>query len=252
MGGLITTAARFKDNTIVSFRHYTCNNFNLILDQDSFIKEMKRSCPSAKISPKRLYTKFHDNQVIAKYNQTFSKTERNYVYGNTFLSPFGYGMNFYDYKRNVAFSVNGFSNNLNFLTYSLMLNPIMIKILKEGIVFTENDLERFSHNIPSFYLNEIIKFKELKNRDVLFDLNRKHLELSHMDTFDALLTLFGNRLVRSECFQLICNIPEWQFHSFDDEKEGFNLLRGYLENERLLTKNDKIAWDLFYSGRDYS
>ncbi|WP_407579569.1 hypothetical protein [Citrobacter koseri] len=245
MGGLITTAARLKDGMVVSFRHYTCNNFNLILNEDDFLNEVKRSCPSVKISPKRRYMKLDRDGVIERYKKTFSKTGLDYIYGNSFLAPVGYGMNFYDYKNNVAFSVNGFSSNLHFLTYNLMFNPIIMRMLKDGVMFTEEDLARLSFNIPQHYINEILIFKELKNTNSLYYENGSVLELNNMSVFEAILSLFDNKLVKPECFRMQVKYPEWDFYSFPDEKEGFNKLKGYLEKENILTKNDKIAWNIF-------
>ncbi|MBS4433291.1 hypothetical protein E2566_08005 [Pectobacterium punjabense] len=247
MGGLITTAARLKDGTVVSFRHYTNNEFNLVLRQDDFIKEMKRISPSIKISPKRKYMKLSRDDVIDKFERRFSKTTFDYVYGNSFLVPVGYGINFFDYRKNVAFSVNAFSSNLHFLTYNLMSNPIVIKMLKEGVMFTESDLVRLSHNVPFVYLRELLKLKELKDINALYDENGNVLDLKDRDTFDIIRSFFDGNLVKGEYFKLRVKYPGWNFYSHSDREDGFDILKAYLEKENLLTKNDKISWGLFES-----
>lgn len=87
MGGLITTAARFKDGVSTSFRHYTGNYFYLTFEESEFKKQMKKGCPSSRISPKRKYIHLSTEAAIKKYETEFSKTENNYVYGNNFLAP---------------------------------------------------------------------------------------------------------------------------------------------------------------------
>ena len=246
MGGLITTAARLKDGTVVSFRHYTNNDFNLVLNQDDFIKEMKRISPSIKISPKRKYMKISRDYVIDKYERRFSKSKFYYVCGDSFLAPVWYGINFFDYRKNVAFSMSDFSSNLQFLTYNLMSNPIVIKMLKEDVMFTESDLFRLSHNIPFVYLRELFKLRELKDINALYDENGELLDLKDRDTFDIIRSFFDGNLVKPEYFKLRVKCPGWDFH---DEEDGFNILKDYLEKESLLTKNDKIAWGIFESNR---
>ncbi|CAG74564.1 hypothetical protein ECA1660 [Pectobacterium atrosepticum SCRI1043] len=247
MGGLITTAARLKDDTVVSFRHYTNNDFNLVLRQDDFIKEMKKISPSIKTSPKRKYMKLSRDDVIDKFERRFSKTTFDYVCGNSFLAPVWYGINFFDYRKNVAFSVNDFSSNLHFLTYNLMSNPIVIKMLKEGVMFTESDLVRLSHNVPFVYLRDILKLKELKDINALYDENGEIIDLKGRDTFDIICSFFDDNLVKPEYFKLRVKYPDWDFYSHSDGEDGFDILKDYLEKENLLTKNDKIAWGGFES-----
>ncbi|HFS7481194.1 TPA: hypothetical protein ACH1O5_001593 [Enterobacter roggenkampii] len=247
MGGLITTSARLKDGTVVSFRHYTNNDFNLVLRQDDFVKEMKSISPSIKITPKRKYIKLSRDDVIDKFERRFSKTTSDYVYGNSFLAPVWYGINFFDYRKNVAFSVNDFSSNLHFLTYNLMSNPIVIKMLKENVMFTESDLVRLSHNVPFVYLRELFKLKELKNINALYEENGNFLDLKCRDTFDIICSFFDDNLVKPEYFKLRVKYPGWDFYSYSDRDDGFNILKDYLEKEKLITKNDKIAWELFES-----
>ncbi|MBA0199472.1 MULTISPECIES: hypothetical protein [Pectobacterium] len=249
MGGLITTAARLKDGTVVSFRHYTNNDFNLVLRQDDFIKEMKKISPSIKISPQRKYMKLSRDDVIDKFERRFSKTTFDYVCGNSFLAPVWYGINFFDYRKNVAFSVNDFSSNLHFLTYNLMSNPIVIKMLKEGVMFTESDLFRLSHNVPFVYLRELLKLKELKDINALYDENGDVLDLKGRDTFDIIRYFFDGNLVKPEYFKLRVKHPRWDFYSRSDGEYGFDILKAYLEKENLLTKHDKISWGLFESNR---
>ncbi|AUY76728.1 hypothetical protein FNW83_16465 [Escherichia coli] len=247
MGGLITTAARLKDGTVVSFRNYTNNDFNLVLRQDDFIKEMKRVSPSIKISPKRKYMKLSRDDVIDKFERRFSKTMFDYVYRNNFLAPFWYGINFFDYRKNVAFSVNDFSSNLHFLTYNLMSNPLVIKMLKEGIMFTESDLVRLSYNVPFVYLRDLLKLKELKDINALYDENGEIIEFKGRDTFAIIRSFFEANLVKPEYFKLRVKYPGWDLYSYSYGEDGFDILKDYLEKENLLSKNDKIAWEVFES-----
>lgn len=256
MGGLITTAARFKDDVTTSFRHYTCNNFNLLLREEEFKKEMKKSCPSSCISPKRKYIHLPKDQVIKKFSAEFSKTKNNYVYGNNFFAPVWYGMNFYDYKKKVAFSISDYSDNLHFLTYTFMNNPLIQNIIKSKNKdsFSEKDLIRWSHNVPDYILSDIWRFKELKNINALYDLNGERLELADMDVLQAIVSLFidedGFRYIDNKYSILNVRLPDWEFYSDSRGKpESFLKLYDYLSKENILTKNDKFAWDLFIENK---
>ena len=127
-----------------------------------------------------------------------------------------------------------------------MSNPIVIKMLKEDVMFTESDLFRLSHNIPFVYLRELFKLRELKDINALYDENGELLDLKDRDTFDIIRSFFDGNLVKPEYFKLRVKCPGWDFH---DEEDGFNILKDYLEKESLLTKNDKIAWGIFESNR---
>ncbi|EJS95085.1 Hypothetical protein Y17_1295 [Pectobacterium wasabiae CFBP 3304] len=114
-------------------------------------------------------------------------------------------------------------------------------------MFTESDLVRLSHNVPFVYLRDILKLKELKDINALYDENGEIIDLKGRDTFDIICSFFDDNLVKPECFKLRVKYPGWDFYSHSDGEDGFDILKDYLEKENLLTKNDKIAWGEFES-----
>ena len=123
MKGLVTTAARLENGMLISFRHYSCNNFNLCLNDKEFLKTIREYCPSTKIKSKRPYLKLPQDKAIEKINSYIDKNTGQYIYGNNYLAPCDTEINFYDYQKKVAFSVNGFSNNIRFSAHNFSNNP---------------------------------------------------------------------------------------------------------------------------------
>lgn len=246
MSGLITTAARLKNGNIISFRHYTCHNFNLCLSEEDFVKTIKKYCHSTKTHSKRPYIKLPQDQAIEKYSTYLNKDQNQFIYGNNFLAPFDYGINFYDYQKKVAFSVNHFSNNVRFLTYYLTKNPLLKDIYKKKAIVCEKDLIRFKMNIPFLYLKDIFKFKEFKDQDILYTSQGKKLDLAGVDTFKAINSLMDQFFILQPEYSILhVNHPEWIFHDPLVSKDSFNMLKDYLIKENILSKNDKLVWDLF-------
>lgn len=154
-------------------------------------------------------------------------------------------MNFFDYQNKAAFSVNDYSDNLYFLTYDLMCNPIFLKMIKEKIRYKEKDIMKLSHNVPAIYLEDFLKFRELKNINALYSKEGELLDFKDGDTFDIILSLFENGSVKPEYFKLKVKHPDWNLHTYNFDKDGFDLLKKYLLDNNLLSKTDKIAWNIF-------
>ena len=118
-------------------------------------------------------------------------------------------------------------------------------MIKEKIIYKEEDLIKLSNNTPSIYLEDFFKFKELKNINALYSEKDELLDFKDGDTFEVILSLFENGFIKSEYFKLKVKHKDWDFHSYDFNSVGFDILKNYLCNNNLLTKNDKIAWGMF-------
>lgn len=136
---------------------------------------------------------------------------------------------------------------LHYPAYTLMANPVMQEILKnkDKHLFSEKHLNRWSHNIPSDILFDFYKFKELKNLNALYDLEGNQLDLSHVDTIQALINLFDeDRFLYNKYASLHVKLPDWKLFN-GDKLQDYQQLYDYLITEKLLSKNDILVWDLF-------
>lgn len=244
MGGLITTAARLNDGVKIHFRTWTNTNFTLLFEEKEFLKEMRRSCPSSHIYPKGRYNGYSRENAIKKYNSS--------KYGNNYFAPFEYGINFYDYKNKVAFSVNDYENNLALPAYKFVYDDIIKEAYqhKELYIFTDKDLDKLKNNISYYKLMNIEQFKKFKEMDALYDVHEKPLNLKDMDTLSAIFSIFDpdTHYVLPQYAFLKVKISEWQMYSGNDIKD-FQFFHDYLRKEKLLTKNDELAWEMFFENR---
>lgn len=264
MGGKYITAARLEDGRLVSFIDYTSTDFNLCFDQKTFLKIAKKhgliSIPQ-KNQNRFCYT-FNENfehieNILIRINlynralhdRDFKKvyykdmkskdikhifSENYYSHGfNSFLCPYWYGLNFFDFKNKKIFSMNNYADNTRYLLYTLR-DLVIYYLSKEEL---EKDFIKYEY---------LFKLDELCNKGAkLISSDNKSHEISGMNAWQVLEAIRNKKFSFDSDYKV--SLPQWDLFSmadFNSKEESINFLKQYLEDEKLLTEIDQIAWKL--------
>lgn len=264
MGGKYITAARLEDGRLISFIDHTSTDFNLCFDQKTFLKFAKKhgliSIPQK--NQDRFCYMFNENfehveNILIRINlynralhdRDFQKvyyndmkgkdikdvfSENYYSHGfNSFLCPYWYGLNFFDFKNKKIFSMNDYADNTRYLLY--LFGHQIYSNLSEKDFRTSFDRHGY-----------LSKLDELCNKGAkLISSDNKSHEISGMNAWQVLQSIRHEKFSFDSDYKV--SLPEWELFSiadFNSKEEAVNFLKQYLEDEKLITEIDQIAWKL--------
>lgn len=264
MGGKYITAARLEDGRLISFIDHTSTDFNLCFDQKDFLKIAKKhgllSIPrknedrfcymfnnsfenvNNSLTKFNLYnTALNDKKIKKNYYKNMTDKELELIFSqnyysngfNSFLCSYWYGLNFFDFKNKKMFSFNDYVDNTRYLLY-LFGNDIYLDLSEKDF---RKSFDRHGY---------LSKLDELcKKGATLISNDKKSHDIADMNAWKVLQSIRQGEISYDSDYKV--SLPEWQLfrsNDFNSKEESRKFLKQYLEDEKLITEIDQIAWKL--------
>lgn len=262
MGGLTTIANRTRTGKIQSKRFYNSGMHMMsqrnILSKRGFNQIIKKYY-APELDEQFLFLRdFNCNNTSNLSKNDVLSIYNNHEVGDTFLAPYYFGIEFYDFKNKQIWSLS--NHHIAPFRYR---SSILIR-----------QIESFNQRYGSITVKNITDFKSVINEDksnsdefLLIEQYYKDLyfflefiedyyfktdfeEISFKDlTLQQIFDRLNNlKHKNNEAPYLSVIINDWKIidlRDFNNEKEAFTSLKSYLEQEKLLNDSDRLCWDIY-------